>query len=544
MTRYYVVAWLALAGVTCSAQDARYLLVRADAVVFAPKTFRLSGTKVTEPAPQNLPREMDFSLAISRDGRMRNETGSGETLQLDVFDGSSLSTYRARANVYTHAAAKSAPEMPLMRMLRLGSDASNIASARVEREESVNFAGKATACYVVRANYNGAVGIPYASDVVRTAWIARENGIVVRDVWEFGMPPASSTVRHRWTFNFASVEWDTPLPDELFAFHPPAGSQLIDLPMNPSTPGGPVGKMTPPGAVRKTAPEYSAEARAVNLQGNALVTTDVDENGGASNFRIFRGLGLGLDAQALEAVKQWQFTPGKREGRPSRMTLTYAVEFRLPDGGPWRVEGASYLWPDVRRPTPVTRPWLRQYSSPEASACTESRGYAVMRVHIGADGVPGAVNLQGSSTDAAGQAAIRAVQAWAFEPAKADEKPVASDGTILLECSGSRMPDQTAGSDGSMYRVRGGVTAPVPIFKPEPEYSEEARKAKHQGTVVLYIVVDSTGKPKDTAVVRPLGLGLDEKALDAVAQWRFRPGMREGKPVNVAATVEVNFKLL
>jgi TonB family protein len=436
---------------------------------------------------------------------------------------------------------KRAPEAALVRILRLGGDAANIASAVVEREEPVNFGGKETACYVVRATYNGAVGIPDAREVARRAWIARENAILLRDVWEF--ETAGSPSKHRWTFSFASVEWDMPVPDELFVFRQPAGSRLMQLPMNPSI-RDVTGKVVPPGVIRKTAPEYSAEARAANIQGNVLVTADVDENGGASNFRIFRGLGLGLDAQALEAIKQWQFTPGKRVGQPSRMTLTYAVEFGLPDGGPWRVEGASYTWQQVRRPTEITRPELRRYASPDASACTESRGYAVVKVHIGEDGMPGAVSLMGKSTDAAGLAATRAVQAWIFEPAKAEQTAIASDGTILLACTDPKSAERGAGGDGSMYRVGGGVTAPVPIFKPEPEYSEEARKAKYQGTVVLYMVVDSGGGPTKIAVLRPLGLGLDEKAIDAVSQWRFRPGMKEGRPVNVAATVEVNFKLL
>jgi TonB family protein len=88
------------------------------------------------------------------------------------------------------------------------------------------------------------------------------------------------------------------------------------------------------------------------------------------------------------------------------------------------------------------------------------------------------------------------------------------------------------------------VSAPVPIYKPEPEYSEEARKAKFQGTVVLFIVVDEKGNARDLRVIRPLGLGLDQKAIEAVNKWKFRPGMKDGHPVSVQATIEVNFRLL
>ena len=105
-------------------------------------------------------------------------------------------------------------------------------------------------------------------------------------------------------------------------------------------------------------------------------------------------------------------------------------------------------------------------------------------------------------------------------------------------------PGEGGGFGGGVFRVGGGVTAPVPLFRPEPEYSEEARKAKYQGTVVLYVEVDASGQPRNLKVVRSLGLGLDEKAIEAVEKWKFRPGYKDGKPVTVAATVEVNFRLL
>jgi TonB family protein len=90
----------------------------------------------------------------------------------------------------------------------------------------------------------------------------------------------------------------------------------------------------------------------------------------------------------------------------------------------------------------------------------------------------------------------------------------------------------------------GGVSAPVVLYKVDPEYSEEARKAKYSGTVVLQLVVDSSGKAQNIHVVRSLGLGLDEKAIEAVNKWKFRPGYKGGQPVAVQATIEVNFRLL
>ena len=105
-------------------------------------------------------------------------------------------------------------------------------------------------------------------------------------------------------------------------------------------------------------------------------------------------------------------------------------------------------------------------------------------------------------------------------------------------------PGEGGGAGGGAFRVGGGVSQPSVLFKVDPEYSEEARKAKYSGTVLLRLIVDPDGKARDIKVVRSLGLGLDEKAMEAVAKWKFKPGMKNGSAVPVIATIEVNFRLL
>jgi TonB family protein len=104
-------------------------------------------------------------------------------------------------------------------------------------------------------------------------------------------------------------------------------------------------------------------------------------------------------------------------------------------------------------------------------------------------------------------------------------------------------PGEGGGAGGGVYSVGGGVSPPIPIYKPEPPYSEEARKAKYQGVVVLSIVVDAQGGVDDVRVVKPLGLGLDEKAEETVKTWKFKPALRNGLPVPVRVLVEVTFRL-
>ena len=101
--------------------------------------------------------------------------------------------------------------------------------------------------------------------------------------------------------------------------------------------------------------------------------------------------------------------------------------------------------------------------------------------------------------------------------------------------------DSPGPGSGSRQRLS---ALPQLLWKTEPEYSEEARRARFQGSVMLALDVDSEGHPRNIRVVRSLGLGLDERAVEAVAQWRFKPGLLNGRPVNSPVSVEVSFRLL
>jgi TonB family protein len=99
------------------------------------------------------------------------------------------------------------------------------------------------------------------------------------------------------------------------------------------------------------------------------------------------------------------------------------------------------------------------------------------------------------------------------------------------------------GIGGGVFKVGGAISAPRAVSTPDPEYTEEARIAKTQGTCVLWLIVDEKGHPRNIRVVRGLGFGLDAKAIEAVRQWRFQPALKDGAPVNVQISVEVGFHL-
>jgi TonB family protein len=104
-------------------------------------------------------------------------------------------------------------------------------------------------------------------------------------------------------------------------------------------------------------------------------------------------------------------------------------------------------------------------------------------------------------------------------------------------------PGEGGGYGGGVMRPGGGVSDPVLIYSVEPEFSDAARRAKYQGICVVEIIVDRQGNPQDVHVVRPLGMGLDEKAMEAVRQYRFKPAIYKGHAVPVEVDIEVNFRI-
>ena len=117
-------------------------------------------------------------------------------------------------------------------------------------------------------------------------------------------------------------------------------------------------------------------------------------------------------------------------------------------------------------------------------------------------------------------------------------------GTGLGSGNGSGLgPGSGGNTGGGPRRIGRGVSAPVLIYSVEPEFSEEARKAKVAGNVLVNLWVDTNGNPSHVRVIRGVGMGLDEKARDAVLQYKFRPAMENGKPVLVELNVEVNFQI-
>jgi periplasmic protein TonB len=104
-------------------------------------------------------------------------------------------------------------------------------------------------------------------------------------------------------------------------------------------------------------------------------------------------------------------------------------------------------------------------------------------------------------------------------------------------------PGNVLGSGDGVFAPGNGVSAPVLVYAPLSEFSDEARRNKYQGVCMISVIVDAQGIPRNPVVIQPLGEGLDEKALEAIPHYKFKPGMKNGRPVATRVIVEVNFRL-
>ena len=288
---------------------------------------------------------------------------------------------------------------------------------------------------------------------------------------------------------------------------------------------------------KKVDPEYSVEARAAGLQGSVILSIEIGPDGHTQNPQVIHALGMGLDEKAIEAVKRWHYDSAPTPNAPL-LHRVVEILFRLKPAAPWVLDASVFRARPGGRTGATTKPELRQYVAPDPAVCS-GQGYVEANFNIGSDGEPSdiqvAANVPGSLRDSV----LKAIQSWRFRPATRNGSDSPGTARVLLECR----PAQTLAAPTQIYSG-GVVDHPELFFRLEPEYSEEARKSKLQGQIALSLIVEPDGKVSGVRVLRPLGMGLDEQAIGAVMQWRFKPGMKEGKPVRVAAQVTVNFRLL
>ena len=211
--------------------------------------------------------------------------------------------------------------------------------------------------------------------------------------------------------------------------------------------------------------------------------------------------------------------------RFSIVTLLLLVAM-VANAQPYRVGG------DVKAPVAIVHV---DPIYPDEARKARISGIVILETVIDHNGVVKDVTVRKPLPFGLSEAAVNAVKQWSFKPGtlKGEAVDVIYNVTVNFQLEPYDAP----------LRVGGDVQAPVVIENVEPSYTEEARKAGISGIVIIQALIGRDGLVKDASVLKPLPFGLDQAAVDAVKQWKFKPGMLAGKPVDVVFNLTVNFRL-
>ena len=212
-------------------------------------------------------------------------------------------------------------------------------------------------------------------------------------------------------------------------------------------------------------------------------------------------------------------------------------------------ESADVLRNEERLPIKfLSRSFETKPSYTEQARLAGVEGTVVVYAEITKNGSPENLRILRSLGFGLDEEALRAVQQWRFEPDPEDEKPsrVAMYVPVRFRLDRQIYGARAVGAalENDIFQIaEGGITAPRIVSRVGPSYTEEARTAKVEGTVVLFAEISSAGVVGNVVVLHGLGKGLDESAVRAIKQWKFSPALKDGRPVAVMITIEMNFSL-
>lgn len=372
----------------------------------------------------------------------------------------------------------------------------------------------------------------------------------------------------------------------------PGGSASALQEQEKSPPSGPPyrvgGDVKRPEKISGLTPAYTAEARRARVTGVVIVETLIDEQGNVTETRVIKGLPMGLEEAAVEAVRSWKFKPATLEGQPVPVYYVLTINFQLdkpPVFGPLfegflkrnpnfaehlragRYQEAAALLDRWAREQPedseirLARAYLfleqgrleegwkeaRAYRGPEPYEVIHRAGVAAWeQVQNGTLDLANAIELGLEAETMAMAARPSASEAVTYkslllrEKAKLTSKP--KERRALTEEADRLQGQALELQKREQAPVSGSVTRPVKISGFTPETPEEARKAGVSGVVILEAVIDELGNVQDVRVLKGLHPALDEKAAEALRTWKFKPATMDGKPVKVYYTMTMNFR--
>jgi len=329
------------------------------------------------------------------------------------------------------------------------------------------------------------------------------------------------------------------------------------------------GAVQPPQKTKDVKPVYPPQAQQAHVQGVVVIEATIGPDGRVREAKVLRSIPL-LDQAAIDSVRHWEFTPTIVNGAAVPVIMTVTVNFSMQEPVPGPAfpptptdslvrlamspvpAGAFRVW-EISRERAARLPRWDPQSSSIAISMTDAVSSALSWLKERNQDID-RFELQNAVLSRRRQ--YPDVDFWFYQ---LDFTPpvsgallkvvILSDGSIV-EPRVERAPQPAIAPPAStgdlppgVYRVGPGVSAPRALKQVNPEYPEEAMKAKIQGAVAIEAVVTPEGNVVSPRVIRSLDPALDQAALRALKEWRFAPGMKDGRPVPVITTVEMTFTL-
>jgi TonB family protein len=344
-------------------------------------------------------------------------------------------------------------------------------------------------------------------------------------------------------------------------------------------------------AISQPQPVYPDDAKAQHVQGVVVLHARISKDGTVKDVQVISGPPP-LIVSAIDAVRQWKYKPYLLNGEPTEVDTTININYTFGEAADSQGTAPQYLMPGIEVSAGVMAGSLISKVDPvypEIAKAAHVQGVVVLHAVISKAGDVESLSVI-SGAPMLTATAIEAVKQWKYKPYLLNGQPTEVETTInvIFTLPGSDSPGagggkasttQTEHADkgatptrdpsafqylmpGIVEKVGGAVSAPILIYKVDPEFTAQARKAKASGTVFVGLIVDKQGLPQNVRVLRGFGIGPDgkpdpklkkaarataggmnQKALDAVSQYKFKPAIEDGKPVPVELHVEVNFQI-
>jgi TonB family protein len=319
---------------------------------------------------------------------------------------------------------------------------------------------------------------------------------------------------------------------------------------------------------------YPLIARAAHVSGEVMIQGTISKTGTMEDLQVISGPQM-LRATALEVVKQKTYplpgvkpapngwlaailvnfilnaaqpdpkpsaaTPQQRNPKPTVVRTSYAPPQPDPDNAP---KGPARVSSDIMAAQFINGTRVNPVYPAEAKA-NHIEGAVVLHVIISPEGDVTNVQVV-SGPEELRNGSVTAVSQWKYRPYLLNGQPKAVDTTITINYSLANDEDDRIASGALPKKIGDGVSAPIVIYMVQPKFSQAAKDAAKAGDfkgghVLVHLIVDEQGIPQNVRVIRGVGYDLDDKAIEAVKQYKFNPGLENGQPVPVAINIEVSF---